>query len=122
MWKLPSFLNLLSNGGHLFSYSRALDDLNSKLGFEGIADYIDDKRDSVWWNSEVVGQAWITVPTGQVSKRDGQLETRREGFSIPCVLLLYSAYPLQDIIVKASRKSCVVEEGLLIFCLQFRVL
>ena len=84
MWKLPSFLNLLSNGGHIFSYSRALDDLNSKLGFDGIADFIDDKRDSVWWNSEFVGQAWITVPTGQVSKRDGQLETRREGLNTKC--------------------------------------
>ena len=38
-----------------------------KFGFDGIADFINDKRDSVWWNSEVVGQAWITVPTGQVS-------------------------------------------------------
>ena len=67
VWKLPSFLKLLSNGGPLFICSRTLDDLNSKLGFDGIADFINNKRDSVWCNSEVVGQAWITVPTGQVS-------------------------------------------------------
>ncbi|XP_041374261.1 uncharacterized protein LOC121387305 [Gigantopelta aegis] len=57
VWKLPSHLKLLSNGGRLFSCSRTLDHLSSKLGFTGIADFINDKRDGVWSNSEVVGQA-----------------------------------------------------------------
>ena len=95
------FLKLLINGGPLFSCRRTLDGLISKP-FDGIADFINDKRDSVWWNSEVVGEDWITVPTGQLSQSDGQLKTRREGLSIPCVLLLYPAfYPLQDLIERA---------------------
>ncbi|CAC5370548.1 unnamed protein product [Mytilus coruscus] len=49
------------------SCSRTLDHLNSKLGFGGIADIIDDKGDCVWSNSEVEGQAWIIVLAGKVS-------------------------------------------------------
>ena len=66
-WKMPPFLKLLSNDGLLFSCSRKLDDLSSKLYFDGIANFINDKTNSDWWNSEVVGQAWITVPTSQLS-------------------------------------------------------
>ena len=39
----------------------------SKLGFDGIADFTNDEGDGVWSNSEVIGQAWITVTAGQVS-------------------------------------------------------
>jgi hypothetical protein len=54
-----------------------------------------------WGNSEVVGQAWIIVTAGQVSYSDVQLETRRERLSVPCILLLYSAfYSSQDLIVE----------------------
>ena len=67
LWKLPSPLELLSNGGPLFSCSWTLDHLSSKLGFDGIADFINDEGDGVWSNSEVVGQAWIIVTVGQVS-------------------------------------------------------
>jgi len=67
VWKSPSLLKLLSNGSPLFSCSRTLDHLSSKLGFDGIAEFINDKGDGVWSNSEVVGQAWIIVTTGQVS-------------------------------------------------------
>jgi hypothetical protein len=35
VWKLPSLLKLLSNGGPLFSCSWTLDHLSSKLGFDG---------------------------------------------------------------------------------------
>ena len=65
--KLSSLLNLVSNGGSLFSCSWTLDHLSSKLGFDGIADFINDEGDGVWSNSEVVGQAWIIVTAGQVS-------------------------------------------------------
>jgi hypothetical protein len=34
------------------------------LGFNGIADFINDEGDGVWSNSEVVGQAWIIVTAG----------------------------------------------------------
>ena len=64
VWKLPSFLKLLSNGGPFFNCFRTLDDLSNKLSFD---DFINDKRNIVCWNSEVVGQPWITVPKGQVS-------------------------------------------------------
>ena len=47
LWTLHSFLTLLCNGCPIFSCSRTLDDLSSKLGFDGIADFINDKRDSV---------------------------------------------------------------------------
>ena len=67
VWKLPSLLKLLSNGGSLFSCSWTLDHLSSKLGGDGIADFINDEGDGVWSNSEVVGQAWIIVTAGQVS-------------------------------------------------------
>jgi hypothetical protein len=67
VWKLPSLLKLLSNGGPLFSYSWTLDHLSSKLGFDGITDFINDEGDGVWCNSEVVGQASIIVTAGQVS-------------------------------------------------------
>ena len=67
VWKLPSILKLLSNGGPLFSCSWTLYHLSSKLGFDGIADFINDEGDGVWSNSEVVGQAWIIVTAGQVS-------------------------------------------------------
>jgi hypothetical protein len=43
VWKLPSLLKLLSNGGPLFSCSWTLDHLSSKLGFDGIADFINDE-------------------------------------------------------------------------------
>ena len=66
VWKLSSLLNLVSNGGSLFSCSWTLDHLSSKLGFDGIADFINDEGDGVWSNSEVVGQAWIIVTAGQV--------------------------------------------------------
>jgi hypothetical protein len=46
-----------TNGGPLFSCSWTLDHLSSKLGFDGIADFINDEGDCVWSNSEVVGQA-----------------------------------------------------------------
>jgi hypothetical protein len=45
----------------------SLDHLSSKLGFDGITDFINDEGDGVWSNSEVVGQAWIIVTVGQVS-------------------------------------------------------
>jgi hypothetical protein len=64
--KLPSLLKLLSNGGPLFSCSWTLDHLSSKLGFDSIADFINDEGDGVWSNSEVVGQAWIIVTADQV--------------------------------------------------------
>lgn len=52
----------------VFSYcSRTLDHLSSKFGFDCITDFINDKGDGVWSNSEVVGQAWIIVTAGQVS-------------------------------------------------------
>jgi hypothetical protein len=41
--------------------------LSSKLGFDGIADLINDEGDGAWSNSEAVGQAWIIVTAGQVS-------------------------------------------------------
>jgi hypothetical protein len=61
VWKLPSLLK-----PH-FSCSWTLDHLSSKLGFDGITDFINDEGDGVWSNSEVVGQAWIIVTVGQVS-------------------------------------------------------
>jgi hypothetical protein len=67
VWTLPSLLKLLSNGGPPFSCSWTLDHLSSKLGFDGIADFITDEGDGVLSNSEVVGQAWIIVTAGQVS-------------------------------------------------------
>jgi hypothetical protein len=67
VWKLPFLLKLLSNGGPLFSCSWTLDHLSSKLGFDGIANFINDEGDGVWSNSEVVGQAWMIVTAGQVS-------------------------------------------------------
>jgi hypothetical protein len=48
-----------------------------------------------------------------VAVSNGQLETRRERLSVPCVLLYSAFYPSQDLIVEASGKSCVVVEGLL---------
>jgi hypothetical protein len=48
----------------LFSCSWTLYHLSSKLGFDGIADFINDEGDGVWSNSEVVGQAWIIVTAG----------------------------------------------------------
>ena len=47
VWKLPYVLKLLINGGPLFSCSRTLDHLSSKLGFDGIADFITDEGDGV---------------------------------------------------------------------------
>jgi hypothetical protein len=67
VWKFPSRLKLFSNGGPFFSCSWTLDHLSNKLGFDGIADFINDEGDGAWSNSEVVGQAWIIVTAGQVS-------------------------------------------------------
>jgi hypothetical protein len=47
VWKLPSLLKLLSNGGPLYSFNWTLDHLSSKLGFDGIADFINDEGDGV---------------------------------------------------------------------------
>jgi hypothetical protein len=53
VWKLPSLLKLLSNGGPLFSCSWTLDHLSSKLGFDGIVDLINDEGDSIYNGSEL---------------------------------------------------------------------
>jgi hypothetical protein len=52
VWKLLFLLKLLSIGDPLFSCSWTLDHLSSKLGFDGIADFINDEGDGVWSNSE----------------------------------------------------------------------
>lgn len=76
-----------------------LEHLKSKLGFDGIADIIDDMRHRVQIDTVC-----------QLSKRNGQLETRRERLSVLCVLLLQSVaqYPSNDLAVDVSGKSYVV--------------
>jgi hypothetical protein len=39
--------------------------------------------------------------------------------TVSCVLLYSAFYPSEDLIVKASGRSCVLVEGLPIFCPQF---
>ena len=55
------------NTDPLFSCRRTLDHLSSKLGFNGIAYFINDEGYGVWRNSEVVGQALIIVTEDLVS-------------------------------------------------------